>query len=134
MEKFEDKILGTIVVYKDYIKRLIDDEGEEYFKQSNTRLPSYGLRSVGLCKFNRKILAAVAINYDKKNDERAVKFTIKQRLHTILKNDFDINPEDDGFTYVPEEYTNLLWKDSYTYRNLHGMIDPSYGQMIIKNL
>lgn len=136
MEKFNDKILGDIVLYKDYIKRHVNqDDGSIEFKQSNTKLPGFGSRTVGICKFKDKIMAAVAINYNpNKNDDKAAKYTIKQRLHNILSNDFDINPTDDGFTYVPIEYTNLLWKDPHTYRNLHGMIDPTYGQMLIKSL
>lgn len=136
MERFNDKILGDVVLYKDFIKKSgFDDHGRPTYKQSNTKLQGYGSRTVGICKFNNKYMVAVAINYNPaKDDEKVVKYTIKQRLHTILQNDFDILPQDDGFTYVPQEWSSLLWKDPDTYSILHGIIDPSYGQIIIKDL
>lgn len=136
METVTDRILGRIEIYRDFIKR--DDNrnnGTVGFKQSNTYRPGYGARTVGMCKYQDKYLVAVAINYSpNKSDDRVAKITIKQRLHTILDNDFDIHPTDDGFTYVPVEYLDNLWKDEHTYNILHGMIHPTYGNMIVKEL
>lgn len=135
METITDRILGNIVIYKDYIRKLTNDQDEIIFKQSNTKLPGYADRNIGVCLFNKKIMVAIALNYNtKKDNDKTVKSVIRQRLHTILKNSFDINPEDDGFTYVPIEYSNLLWKDFWTFRNLHGMLDPTYSQMAINSL
>jgi len=135
MKKFNDKILGDVILYKDYIKMVgVDDYGQIY-RQSNTKLQGYGDRTVAICKFTGKLLVAVAINYNPTPDsDKSVVYPLKHRLHTILQRQFDILPEDNGFTYVPEEWASLLWKDRHTYGILHGMLDPGYAQMIIKEL
>lgn len=136
MDSVTDKVLGKVVLFKDFVKRVNDNLGNITYKQSNSCLNGYYPRTVGICKYQGNILVAVAIdstNNNKSND-RAARFVIKNRLEKILANDWDILPEEDGYTYVPEEYRSLLWDDPYTFKNLHGAIEPSLGLAALKSL
>jgi hypothetical protein len=136
MQRFNNSVLGSFVVWTDYVKFLTNNLGEVSYRQSNTKLSGYMDRHIGITVNNDNVLVAVAVSNssNKKESEKTAKNVIAQRLINILENDMNIDAEDRGMTYVPKEMLDMLWKDLYTYKNLYGSVDPTYLQMALKSV
>ena len=136
MEKFNSRVVGSFVVWKDYIKFNSNGNGEVSYKQSNTKLSGFMDRYIGLSVVKSNIIVSVAVSNstNKKESDKTAKNVIEQRMSSLIHKDYNIDPEDKGVTYVPKELLDMLWKDSYTYRNLYGAIDPTYVSMAVKSV
>ena len=136
MEKFNSRVLGSFVIWKDHIKFSNKPDGDISYRQSNTKLSGYLDRYIGLSVLDGNILLSVAVsnNLNKKETDKTAKNVIEQRLITLLKKDYNIEVGDKGVTYVPKDMLDMLWKDPYTYNNLYGLIDPTYVNMAIKSV
>jgi hypothetical protein len=136
MEKFNSRILGSFIVWKDYIKFNSSSNGDISYKQSNTKLNGFMDRHIGLSVVNNNILISVAVSNtsNKKESDKTAKNVVEQRMISIIKKDYNIDAEDKGVTYVPKELLDMLWKDPYTYKNLYGAIDPTYISMAVKSV
>ena len=136
MEKFNSRILGSFIVWKDYIKFNSSSNGDVSYKQSNTKLNGFMDRYIGLSVVNSNILISVAVSNtsNKKESDKTAKNVVEQRMISIIKKDYNIDAEDKGVTYVPKELLDMLWKDPYTYKNLYGAIDPTYISMAVKSV
>lgn len=138
MEIIRDNIFTKFIVYKDFVKKQYDKEGDPVYKQSNTRLPGYLPRSVGIAFINGHILIATIIDHKDKNNDKAARVMIRNKLVSIVENDFDIVDSNNhlmpGVTQVPFEYTDSLWRDKYTYNNISGNIDPTYCNMAMNSI
>lgn len=136
MEKFNSRVLGSFIVWKDYIKFNSSANGDISYKQSNTKLNGFMDRYIGLSIVNSNVLVSVAVSNtsNKKESDKTAKNVIEQRMISLVKKDYNIDAEDKGVTYVPKELLDMLWKDPYTYKNLYGAIDPTYISMAVKSV
>ena len=136
MEKFNSRILGSFIVWKDYIKFNSSSNGDISYKQSNTKLNGFMDRYIGLSIVNSNVIISVAVSNtsNKKESDKTAKNVIEQRMISLIKKDYNIDAEDKGVTYVPKELLDMLWKDPYTYKNLYGAIDPTYISMAVKSV
>lgn len=138
MEILKDNKLQKFILYKDFIRKSFDKEGNPVYKQSNTRLQGYIPRCVGVALVDNKVLVASTIDYKDKNNDKVARTMIRNRLAQILDTDYNIVDDSNqvipNITYVPTEFLDLLWKDQYTYNNIGGMIDPTYCMMAINSL
>ena len=136
MEKYNSRVLGFFVIWKDYVRFSLRSDGEQTFKQSNTKMEGYIDRHIGLSVVDSKVLISVAVSNasNKKENSRTAKNVIEQRMINIINKDYNIDPGDRGVTYLPKELIDMLWKDPYTYNNLFGSVDPTYIGMAIKSV
>jgi hypothetical protein len=136
MEKFNSRVVGSFIIWKDYIKFNSSSNGDVSYKQSNTKLTGFMDRYIGLSMVNSNIIISVAVSNstNKKESDKTAKNVIEQRMISLLKKDYNIDAEDKGVTYVPKELLDMLWKDPYTYKNLYGAIDPTYVNMAVKSV
>ena len=136
MEKFNSRVLGSFIVWKDYIKFTNSSMGDIVYKQSNTKLTGFMDRYIGLSVVNSNVLISVAVSNstNKKESDKTAKNVIEQRMISLIKKDYNVDAEDKGVTYVPKELLDMLWKDQYTYKNLYGAIDPTYVNMAVKSV
>ena len=133
MKKINSKV-GSIFTWYDFIRPRKDKStGILTYSQSNTQVDKYSQRYIGLhIDYNDNIYVAVAVN--KKNDPgNWWKFILESRIDKIKRSGGDVGPEDKGVTMVPFRYSDLLYKDQYTYLNLYGAIDSTYLSMAIKS-
>ena len=56
MEKFNSKVLGPFIIWKDFIKFNNGGNGEVSYKQSNTKLAGFMDRYIGLSIIKNNIL------------------------------------------------------------------------------
>lgn len=136
MEKFNSRVVGSFIIWKDYIKFNSTSNGDVSYKQSNTKLTGFMDRYIGLSVVNSNIIVSVAVSNssNRKESDKTAKNVIEQRMISLLKKDYNIDAEDKGVTYVPKELLDMLWKDPYTYKNLYGAIDPTYVNMAVKSV
>jgi hypothetical protein len=136
MEKFNSRVVGSFIIWKDYIKFNSTSNGDVSYKQSNTKLTGFMDRYIGLSVVDSNIIVSVAVSNssNRKESDKTAKNVIEQRMISLLKKDYNIDAEDKGVTYVPKELLDMLWKDPYTYKNLYGAIDPTYVNMAVKSV
>ncbi len=136
MDTHNSRVIGKFVIWKDFIKFSPKPDGTAAYKQSNTKLPGYLERYIGLSVVSNNILVSVAVSNsaNKKESDKTAKNVIEQRMINLLKKDNNIDADDKGITYVPQEMMDMLWKDSYVYSNLYGMVDPTYVNMAVKSI
>lgn len=138
MEIVKDNTLTKFVTYKDFIKKQYDKEGNPVFKQSNTRLAGYLSRSVGIAISNGRVIVASIIDHKDRNNDKAAKVMLRNKLVSVVDNDYDIvdsnNQLIQGVTQVPFEFLDLLWRDKDTYHNINGLIDPTYCNMSLNSI
>ena len=136
MEKFNSKVLGPFIIWKDFIKFNNGGNGEVSYKQSNTKLAGFMDRYIGLSIIKNNILISVAVSNgsNKKESDKTARNVIEQRMISLVNKEYNIDPEDRGITYVPKEMLDMLWKDPYTFKNLFGAVDPTYIGMAVKSV
>lgn len=138
MEIVKDNILNKFVTYKDFIKKQYDKDGNPVYKQSNTRLAGYLSRSVGIAISDNKVLVASIIDHKDRNNDKAAKVMLRNKLVSVVENDYDIvdstNQIIQGVTQVPFEFIDYLWRDKDTYNNINGLIDPTYCNMSLNSI
>ena len=93
MEKFNSRILGSFIVWKDYIKFNSSSNGDVSYKQSNTKLNGFMDRYIGLSVVNSNILISVAVSNtsNKKESDKTAKNVVEQRMISIIKKDYNID-------------------------------------------
>lgn len=136
MEKFNSRVVGSFIIWKDYIKFSSKIDGEVSYKQSNTKLAGYMDRYIGLSISKNNIIISVAVSNsaNRKESDKTARNVIEQRMISLVNKDYNVDSEDKGVTYVPKEMLDMLWKDPHTYKNLYGAIDPTYVNMAVKSV
>lgn len=134
MKKIKIPDIGDIIYWEDFVKLIPGEENNHTYDQSNTKMPGYHSRSIGLYKHEKDFYLAVAVsnNSAKTLPAKIAKGMINNRFRTILPKDRNIDPSDIGTTMVPLSYLSLLYKDPCTYSNLFGPIDATMLDMALR--
>jgi hypothetical protein len=138
MKKVTVKDLGKIVYWEDFIKVSREEDSEDLrYDQSNTPIPGYHKRILGLLRRDDRYFIAVALSPKKGKGQpsaRAGRGVINQRLRDLLSREGDVNVSDKGVTMIPEVYKDFLYKDMYTTNNLYGSIEPTILDIVLRML
>lgn len=134
MKKYNSRI-GKIFQWTDYIRSRKDKRtGEIRYDQSTVELPGYNQRYIGAYLSHLgKLYIAVAVN-KKKDSGTWWKYIIENRIQSLIRNGDNMSPKDRGVTVVPITYLELLYKDSFTYNNLYGPIEPTQLDIVVQSL
>ncbi len=135
MKKINIPDIGHVVYWEDFIKLSPPDEYSVIkYEQSNTRLPNYHQRVIGLYLREGIYYVSVAVSHSpsKNLPSKVSKGMINTRLRSILSKNDNIDVTDMGSTLVPKSYLSLLYKDPAAYNYLYGPMDPTMLDMSIK--